>query len=366
MAIFVRKRFPPQPRHLATEPVSDRFAGDHGTIVFDFPRLISQDHAILPNRMSHLHLALPDGTQEIHDEEELRGRWLAASLPEASLVWKEGLPGWVTAASYFGPIPSAPPRMPPPVPSHLPMPSAALSPYSAPEASSLQAPPRNGHGYRYTKPPGSLTKVVVILLGLSLLMELASSASSLGQFMLLGRDYTEAEANANDAREQIVGLFYVIIFIITAIAFLMWVHRASVNVHGFGAANLRFTPGWAVGWYFVPIMWLFRPFQAMKEIWQASRNPSAWHLEPGSALLRLWWTLWLCSNITGYISFGLSLQADTIDELRAGTLFDMVSCLIGVPLAVLAILVVKNIAASQEALVQGTPGASSTGHGRAG
>ena len=49
-------------------------------------------------------------------------------------------------------------------------------------------------------------------------------------------------------------------------------HRANYNARQLGAADMRFTPGWAVGWHFIPIAWFWKPYQAMTEIWRASVN----------------------------------------------------------------------------------------------
>ncbi|MDW8262007.1 MAG: DUF4328 domain-containing protein, partial [Phycisphaerales bacterium] len=81
--------------------------------------------------------------------------------------------------------------------------------------------------------------------------------------------------------------------IMTWIAFLMWTYRANINCRAFGAAEMRFSPGWSIGYHFIPALNLVRPYLAMKEIWQASTNPSNWKQQPGSALLRWWWALWI-------------------------------------------------------------------------
>ena len=83
------------------------------------------------------------------------------------------------------------------------------------------------------------------------------------------------------------------IWLITAILVLTWIHRANHNARQLGAAGMHFTPGWAVGWHFVPIAWFWKPYQAMTEIWRASRNPADWRDEPVSPLLRWWWILWI-------------------------------------------------------------------------
>ena len=81
--------------------------------------------------------------------------------------------------------------------------------------------------------------------------------------------------------------------LLTAILVLTWIHRANHNARQLGATGMQFTPGWAVGWYFVPIAWFWKPYQAMTEIWRASRNPADWRGEPASPLLIWWWILWI-------------------------------------------------------------------------
>ena len=83
------------------------------------------------------------------------------------------------------------------------------------------------------------------------------------------------------------------IWLITAVLVLNWIHRANHNVRQLRAVDMQFTPGWAVGWHFVPIAWFWKPYQAMTEIWRASRNPADWRGEPVSPLLHWWWILWI-------------------------------------------------------------------------
>jgi len=37
------------------------------------------------------------------------------------------------------------------------------------------------------------------------------------------------------------------------IVFLMWIHRANRNVHLLSGETLAITPGWALGWFFIPV-----------------------------------------------------------------------------------------------------------------
>ena len=89
----------------------------------------------------------------------------------------------------------------------------------------------------------------------------------------------------NDPIQGIVGLLQSGLGIVTAITFLKWIYRAYKNIQGFGAEGLRFSPGWAMGYYFIPILSLIRPVQVMSEIWRASDDPRNWRQRPGSWLI---------------------------------------------------------------------------------
>lgn len=105
---------------------------------------------------------------------------------------------------------------------------------------------------------------------------------------------------------------------ITGILVLTWIHRVNQNARQLGATDMHFTPGWAVGWYFVPIAWFWKPYQAMTEIWRASRNPADWRGETVSPLLPWWWFLWIVP------SWGLDIVdwavGRSFDEADAETL----------------------------------------------
>jgi hypothetical protein len=100
-----------------------------------------------------------------------------------------------------------------------------------------------------------------------------------------------------------------------------WIYNAACNARALGANGLQITPGWAVGWYFIPFMCLFKPFQGMEEIWKGSASPASWQAQNTPVLLRLWWGAWLLTNLVGAVVSrfdGLGLQA-------LGATFDVVA-----------------------------------------
>ena len=89
---------------------------------------------------------------------------------------------------------------------------------------------------------------------------------------------------------------------IKSIAFYMWIYRTNYNCWGF-ARNLKFTPGWAVGWYFIPLAELVYPCLCMQEIWKVSSDPYNWKLENNSVLVGFWWAFWLSTEIIATMLF---------------------------------------------------------------
>lgn len=85
------------------------------------------------------------------------------------------------------------------------------------------------------------------------------------------------------------------------IVYLVWVYRSCANVRALGATDLRATPGFAVGMYFIPIYNFFAPLMVMNELYKASRNAINWKLERSSAIVPAWWAFQLISIIGNFL-----------------------------------------------------------------
>jgi len=79
----------------------------------------------------------------------------------------------------------------------------------------------------------------------------------------------------------------------------MWIYRTARNVRALGAKGIETSPGWAVGFFAVPIMNWFRPLLAMSEIWRASQWPDRWRSQPMPPLLGFWWAGWIATGVVG-------------------------------------------------------------------
>lgn len=206
--------------------------------------------------------------------------------------------------------------------------------------------------YAYQKDPRKLTKFLITMLWISLGASVLAVLSDIMQMnLLVSGSFSSAMADRNDLRQQVIAVLYLTAFIVTGIAFLKWTYRANLNCRGFGARDMEFTPGWSIGFYFIPIMNLYRPYLAMREIWTVSDNPLDWQDEPGGPLLAWWWTLWLVSSVLGQVSFRLSMRAETIDSLQVSTVASIISNIVDIPLDIIAISLVSAIFVKQEHLV---------------
>lgn len=161
-----------------------------------------------------------------------------------------------------------------------------------------------------------------------------------------GENVTEAEAVSNDNRQALVGVAYLVIYVGVVVTFLFWIYRASKNLAGLGISEPKFSPGGAVGWWFVPIWNLWQPFRVVSEIWEGS-HPEGRSRPP---MLWVWWMVWLISGWIGTIYFRMfmgNLDTANIEDLILSSQMSIVSDVIAIPATLLLIWVVWRITGNQ-------------------
>jgi Domain of unknown function (DUF4328) len=196
------------------------------------------------------------------------------------------------------------------------------------------------------------------LLGLMAAVNFGNIYSNWLQYQLLdqvkhGKKFSEATLLANDARHATVVMAELIGLVLTAIAFLMWIHRAYSNLPALGARNLETSPGWAVGWYFVPIANLVKPYSTMVEIVRHS-NPQGIGINAratSTAIVGFWWLFYLAQGVIG--SFAAmtvkgGIETHSIDAMMNGTEITMAGKILSIVAALIAILVVMRVDKEQD------------------
>ncbi|MCA9640198.1 MAG: DUF4328 domain-containing protein [Myxococcales bacterium] len=167
--------------------------------------------------------------------------------------------------------------------------------YQAPQ-SDLQVssePPPNGEPPGYVDQAFRLRVVGVGLFACGIITLLSLGFHALSWWDLHANAYKDFATTLHgvQARSFKIALWSMLIFYVTAIFFGMFLYRASDNTWAFGARRLRFSPGWTVGWFMIPIANLFVPYFVLKELWWASGERVEQPQTSGN--IKLWWVLWL-------------------------------------------------------------------------
>ena len=164
-------------------------------------------------------------------------------------------------------------------------------------------PPRSTPEFEY-RPQGGVAKMLVFFLALAALVQFVSAGSTVltmnfADALLRGAVITPAQLAAEGARQSILSIGGLGTWLICAILFCTWVVRANKNARGLGAEGLKTSPGWCAGWFFIPIAFWIKPYQAVREIWQASdpnmpaHSTMGWQGSDVGGAVVGWWMTWL-------------------------------------------------------------------------
>ncbi len=240
--------------------------------------------------MSTIYIVEPGGQQATYAEERAWMLYNQEGISRKALYWKEGMADWQSISALFD---------------------------------------------NQLKDATTLTRFLKVMLWLSMgvaALGVLTEAASLipGNAASTGLDGWRLLA-------AISALLTLLAFIATSVPFLMWIHRANRNARALGAQDMRFTPGWSVGWFFVPLLSLWKPYQAMKEIWRASQDPHTWQ--------ELW----------------LSRGAESSQALVSSTVVGLLADVANVALCVVAVRLVTAIYLKQGEWVHSAAAARAAG-----
>ncbi len=108
-------------------------------------------------------------------------------------------------------------------------------------------------------------------------------------------------------------LVQLVVLIASVVAIAMWIYRAHKNLAIVGVEGREFTPGWAVGWFFVPFANLIKPYQAMRELWNASHGYDDGYNSEAPSEVKIWWILYLAGSIINNIGNRIAMSATSND-----------------------------------------------------
>lgn len=200
-------------------------------------------------------------------------------------------------------------------------------------------------------------QLLIAMVGIVYVMSLISSywQYSLLQEMKSGAILSQEVLETNDLREQFLAIVFFILYITSAVTFIMWFRRAYSNLH-VKINHLTHPEGWAAGSWFVPFINLYRPYQIMAELYNETAELLAKKgfkrkVNLDTTFVGIWWFLWLVSNLLANIVFRMSNAATELDEFINMTALDMGSDVLGIILSLITLKVIKTYAQAESFLI---------------
>ncbi|MFJ9692236.1 DUF4328 domain-containing protein [Kitasatospora sp. NPDC101183] len=137
------------------------------------------------------------------------------------------------------------------------------------------------------------------------------------------------------------------LWIATIVVFLCWFRRCRLNAEVFAPGTQKFSYGFAVGAWFIPLAMWWIPRRIALDTWRAS-GPAG-----GSWVVEAWWAAWLAKTLGGVI-----LVCFVEDRPTPYSPYDQVMAVL---LGVLAVLMIRQLTARQHAKATGTLAAAPFG-----
>jgi len=256
--------------------------------------------------------------------------------------WWDGY-AWTDATVQPEVAPSPPPPPPPPQPqSSVPAPPGTY-PYW------VQAPPNAADLVRREEAMTPTARIAVLFFGLNIVVALINLQLRRTQFRALGhqmRVIYDASRNGApvpnfttqstaDPLQVIFGLAVIVAFILA----LIWQFRAASAARGLGIRATH-SPGWGVGCWFVPIVNLWMPYQALRDCLP--------HDDPHRPLVLRCWLLALAAQFLAQAAIAAALFSSPV---ALGISIPAGICAIG--LVATAPRVIVAISAAHETAIQG-------------
>ena len=215
------------------------------------------------------------------------------------------------------------------------------------------------------KPTLARSIAAALLLGLQLIVSLLLSVAFAQRLFLFARirGGVPVSAKAFQAGDFVIvagSRLLLPLLVASAIAFLLWLYRVCENLRAYRTRAFEFTPGEAVGSFFIPFLNLYRPYEAVREAWLAS-DPAEPPLSPTddarvladrAPLVVLWWMFFvlrglpaLCTAFTPGTAASPQMERMTVSGYGM-----LLSHLMAIPAAALAMVLVYSLDRRQDAL----------------
>jgi len=134
-----------------------------------------------------------------------------------------------------------------------------------------------------------------------------------------------------------------VLSLVIAVFCFVWIYRAMAIAHRV-TPTLSISPRAAVGWFFVPIASLWKPYEAICQLIDGSGGR---RVAATRTLAGWWWAGWLARAVIGLLSrFGGSVGVDGMLSRSYGVML-MLAAVIGIPMACLFQEIIRRVIIAQ-------------------
>ena len=209
----------------------------------------------------------------------------------------------------------------------------------------------------------SISKWVKIFYILTISFTIISSASLLIEINLISslmRDentITDEEIAVNDLQVAIISGITFVVTITALILFYVWYYKVYRNLPSLGGKELNFSPRRSVIYFFIPILWFYKPYRSTVEIWKVSdpnlltTDSASRHLMKTPSLIKVWWAFWIISGIIGSFYLRALPYMISPETLQQYIMFDYIDVFTNIPTIIsdlLTFFLIKEISSRQE------------------
>ena len=198
---------------------------------------------------------------------------------------------------------------------------------------------------------------LTVLFALMLLTS-AVLAVALGNRIAVVRDIRAGELGdvvnrAHDADDFVSGAATVFALnqLAIVVVFIIWLYRAAKNNEGLRRSKPRFSAGWSIGAWFIPLANLVIPVLIVQDLWRGAdssrpRGDPDWRRAPGSVLVGLWWAAALLSVIR-FAASGSGFDNGTLADIERSNTIALIGVVFTGIAAVLGLWVVRALTRRQ-------------------
>lgn len=202
----------------------------------------------------------------------------------------------------------------------------------------------------------SLGSFVTVLFGLSVLLSVGVILAMIPQRAFIagaraGTPYTVEDGERVDQPVNTLGQLQRGLALVLVPTFLTWFYRAYRNLPSLGLKKPEHTPGWAVGGWFVPILFWVWPYTIAKEIWNSSypRGVDERKAKPAGTIVLAWWIVWVMAQVlVMFLTQLVDPRNPTLDQLVGQVQMAMVIEALRIVAAALVAYIVLTVSRWQD------------------